>query len=299
MEYRSVFLANPAQVSVRNQQLVIRQGQEISIPMEDISSLMIESQQVTLTSAAIQKLTAYGVTVYFCDEKHLPSALVLTMNRHSRQLKQIQSQIALSLPTKKRMWQSIVQRKIHNQARCLEFLERPRALELHSIADDVRSGDPDNCEAMAAARYFPALFGTGFSRGEECITNAALNYGYAILRGAIARNLVMHGLEPCLGIFHHSELNQFNLADDLIEPFRPLVDLFVATYVDPEETELRPAIKQNLFDLTNFLVRQNQKNYRSITAIGRSVESFVRVIQKKEKTLELPTLVPLKKYHYE
>lgn len=143
MEYRSVFLANPAQLSVRNQQLVIRQGQEVSSPMEDISGLLIESQQVTITSAAMQKLTEYGVTVYFCDEKHLPAALLLPMNRHSRQL------------------------------------------------------------------------------------------------------------------------------------------------------------KQNLFDLTNFLVSQNQKHYRSITAIGRSVESFVRVIQKKEKTLELLTLIPLKKYHYE
>ena len=299
MEYRSIFLANPAQLSVRNQQLVIRQGQEVSIPMEDISGLLIESQQVTITSAAMQNLTEYGVTVYFCDEKHLPAALVLPMNRHSRQLKQIQSQIALSLPAKKRMWQSIVQQKIRNQALCLEFLECPRAVELRSIADDVRSGDPDNYEAIAAARYFPALFGTGFSRGEECVTNAALNYGYAILRGAIARNLVMHGLEPCLGIFHHSELNQFNLADDLIEPFRPLVDLFVATHIDPEETELRPAIKQNLFDLTNFLVSQNQKQYRSITAIGRSVESIVRVMQKRDKELELPTLIPLKKYRYE
>ena len=299
MEYRSIFLANPAQLSVRNQQLVIRQGQEVSIPIEDISGLLIESQQATITSAAMQNLTEYGVTVYFCDEKHLPAALVRPMNRHSRQLKQIQSQIALSLPAKKRMWQSIVQQKIRNQALCLEFLECPRAVELRSIADDVRSGDPDNYEAIAAARYFPALFGTGFSRGEECVTNAALNYGYAILRGAIARNLVMHGLEPCLGIFHHSELNQFNLADDLIEPFRPLVDLFVATHIDPEETELRPAIKQNLFDLTNFLVSQNQKQYRSITAIGRSVESIVCVMQKREKELELPTLIPLKKYRYE
>ena len=125
----------------------------------------------------------------------------------SRQLKQIQSQIVLSLPAKKRLWQSIVQQKIRNQARCLEYLERPRASELHSMANDVRSGDPENYEAMAAARYFPVLFGTGFSRGEECVTNAALNYGYAILRGAIARNLVVHGLEPCRGIFHHSELN--------------------------------------------------------------------------------------------
>ncbi len=120
MEYRSVFLANPAQLSVRNQQLVIRQGQEVSIPMEDISGLLIESQQVTITSAAMQKLTEYGVTVYFCDEKHLPAALLLPMNRHSRQLKQIQSQIVLSLPAKKRLWQSIVQQKIRNQARCLD-----------------------------------------------------------------------------------------------------------------------------------------------------------------------------------
>ena len=166
------------------------------------------------------------------------------------------------------------------------------------MARQVRSGDPDNLEATAAATYFPALFGAGFSRGDDCRINAALNYGYAILRGAVARNLVMYGLEPCLGIFHHNELNQFNLADDLIEPFRPLVDLFVASTVPDDDGDLTPDIKHQLFNLTNYIVQQNGRRYRTITAIGRSVQSFSRSIQDGSP-LDLPELLPLEMYRYE
>ena len=299
MEFRAIFIANQAQLSVRREQLVIRQAQEVTVPMEDITSLLLESQAVTISSAALQKLAEYGVTVYICDEKHLPAALLLPVNRHSRQLKVLKGQIAMTKPVQKRLWQSVVMAKIRNQARCLELLSRPEGGDLLELARSVRSGDPDNCEASAAVQYFPALFGQGFTRDTGCLTNAALNYGYAILRGAVARNLAVHGIEPCLGIFHHSELNQFNLADDLMEPYRPLVDLYVASQVNDEERNLTPKMKQNLFNLTNYMVRQNGKRYRMISAVGRMTESFARVLAQPSSSLELPELIPLESYRYE
>lgn len=299
MEFRAIFIANPAQLSVRREQLVIRQGQEVTVPMEDITSVMLESQAVTVTAAALQKLADYGVTVYLCDEKHLPAALLLPINRHSRQLKVLKGQITMTKPAQKRLWQSVVMAKIRNQAKCLELLGRPESGDLLELARSVRSGDPDNCEATAAAQYFPALFGAGFTRDAGGLTNAALNYGYAILRGAVARNLAVHGIEPCLGIFHHSELNQFNLADDLMEPYRPLVDLYVASHTDGEEGNLTPKLKQNLFNLTNYLVRQGGKRYRVISAVGRMTESFARVLVQETGVLELPELIPLELYRYE
>ncbi len=299
MEFRAIFIANQAYLSVRREQLVIRQAREVTIPMEDITSLLLESQAVTITSAALQKLAGYGVTVYLCDEKHLPAALLLPINRHSRQLKMLKGQIAMTKPTQKRLWQSVTMAKIRNQAKCLELLGRPGSGDLLELSRSVRSGDPDNCEASAAAQYFPALFGEGFTRGMDCLTNAALNYGYAILRGAVARNLVVHGLEPCLGIFHHSELNQFNLADDLMEPYRPLVDLYVASNVCDTDEDLCSELKQQLFNLTNYVLFQNGKRYRMVSAIGRMTESFARVLSQDAAALELPELIPLEPYRYE
>ena len=298
MEFRSIYISHPAQLSVRQNQLVIRQEQEVTVPMEDITSLLIESQSVSLSTAAIQSLSSAGVTVYFCDEKHMPAALVLPMNQHSRQLRLLNRQIALTSAAKNRIWKQVVSCKIANQARCLSLLSKREAEDLKYMAGIVRSGDPDNWEAQAAATYFPALFGHGFTRGDACLTNAMLNYGYAIVRGAVARNLVMHGLEPCLGIFHHSELNQFNLADDLMEPFRPLVDLFTVRYADDSDN-LTPRQKQQLFNLTNYVMLQDGRRYRMITAIGRMVESYSRILQGSGAALSLPELLPLESYRYE
>lgn len=299
MEFRSIFIANPAKLSVKLGQLVIQQEQEFTIPMEDISSLLLESRAISITAAALQELTANGVTVFLCDDAHLPAALALPMNRHSRQHKLLRGQIAMTKPTQKRIWQAVVTAKIANQAQCLHLLGHQEADTLQALSHQVRSGDPDNLEATAAAQYFPVLFGKGFTRGEVCRVNAALNYGYAILRGAVARNLVVRGMEPCLGIFHHSELNQFNLADDLMEPYRPLVDLYVASQVPDDDGPLTPLIKQQLFHLTNYLIEQNGKQFRAITAIGRMTDSFSRMVQGGAGPMELPALLPLQPYRYE
>lgn len=178
-------------------------------------------------------------------------------------------------------------------------MERDAWEVLQELAGKVRSDDSDNREAVAAAVYFPALFGADFSRGSDDPRNAALNYGYAILRGAIARSLLTHGLEPCIGLHHRSELNNFNLADDLIEPFRPLVDLYVAQNISPEEDVLTPQQKAGLFQLTNNLVRQGGKRYRAMLAIDRTCAALAKSVAEQRQLLELPELIPLELHRYE
>ena len=292
MEYRNIFIANPAKLSIQRNQLVIQQEQRFTVPLEDISSILIESRQVTLTAAALSAIAEAGVTAFLCDERHLPSAVVLPTNQYCRQRKLLLAQVTLPKPLQKQLWQQIIKQKIRNQALCLRLLKKQGAETLEALADAVRSGDSDNRESVAAAVYFPALFGEHFSRELDCPQNAALNYGYAILRGCIARNLVVHGLEPCLGLHHCNAQNNFNLADDLIEPYRPLVDLYVSSYVELTG-ELTPKRKQQLFNLTSYLVKQGQRKYRLMTGVGRCCASLASCISEQSKDLELPQLIAL------
>lgn len=160
------------------------------------------------------------------------------------------------------------------------------------------SGDSTNAEASAAAIYFPLLFGKGFKRGLDNIQNAALNYGYAILRGFVARNLVVHGLEPCLGLHHQSELNNFNLADDIIEPFRSIVDLAVAGSDFVGQT-LLPWMKQELFNISNYIMIIDKKRYKVSAAIEQCVISLAQSILSGKNQISLPELIKLEEYRYD
>ncbi len=299
MEFRNIVISNPARLSIKHNQLCIMQEREALIPLEDICSVLLESRQIQISAAALERLAVSGITVFFCDEKHLPSAQLVAMNQFSRQHKMLYAQFEIPRPIQKQLWKCIVQQKINNQAACLRLSGKAGFEELEEMAQTVRSGDVTNVEAQAAAWYFPKLFGQGFTRNDLCLQNAALNYGYAILRGAIARNLVMHGLEPCIGLQHHNQLNSYNLADDLIEPFRPLIDLYVASIPDTDSDELTPAIKRKLFNATNLLMLQNGKKMRVMYAIGRSAASLAKSIVNQENTLELPKLIGLEEGRYE
>ena len=299
MEYRNIFLANPARLSVQREQLVIEQAEKFTVPLEDISAVLIESQQVTLSVHAAAAMAAHGITVFLCDEKHLPCCQLLPINQYCRQRKLLMAQCELGKPLQKQLWQQIVIRKIQNQAQCLRLMRKDVWVELRQMAGKVLSNDSDNREAVAAALYFPALFGSDFSRGSDDPRNAALNYGYAILRAGIARNLVVHGLEPCIGLHHRSELNNFNLADDLIEPFRPIVDLYVAQNFSEEDDVLTPRQKAGLFNLTNYLVKQAGRQYRVMLAIDRTCTALANSITEQRLLLELPELIPLELHRYE
>lgn len=299
MEYRNIFLANPARISVQREQLVIEQAEKFTVPLEDISAVLIESRQILLTAHAAAAFAEHGITVFFCDEKHLPCCQILPVNQYCRQKKLLMAQCEIPKPLKKQLWQKIISQKIKNQATCLRLCGKEKWIDLQQMSEKVLSGDSDNREAVAAAMYFPTLFGTGFSRSSDDPRNAALNYGYAILRGGIARNLVVHGLEPCIGLFHRSELNNFNLADDLIEAYRPVVDLYVAQNFTAEDEVLTPSQKAGLFNITNYLVKHRKKQYRVMLSIDRACTTLASSITEQALLLELPELLPLELHRYE
>ena len=202
-------------------------------------------------------------------------------------------------PAKKRLWQSIVKAKILNQAICLYLTGHTSQAEaLRAMAERVRSGDSENVEAAAAQFYFPVLFGEGFTRGEDNGVNAGLNYGYAVLRGCIARYLAVYGFLPSLGLHHRSTLNAFNLADDLIEPFRPVVDLLTARSITEDE-ELSSPQKRLLFNCLNLDILSGKQHHSVSYAIERLVQSLSRSAERPEAGLLLPTLLETEQHRYE
>ncbi len=299
MAFRSIMIESPAQLTLRDEQLVIRTDREHTIPTEDISALLLENRRSTITTAALARLGQCGCAVFLCDEKHIPCAVLTPFQQHSRALTVLRNQMEATEPLKKRLWQSVVKAKISNQALCLRLAgKESEAQALFSLADRVRSGDSENAEATAAQLYFPALFGEGFTRGEENGYNAALNYGYAILRGCTARTLAVYGFLPSLGIHHRSALNAFNLADDLMEPFRPLVDLLVHSFTDQEE-ELTPERKRALFNCLNLEMLSGGQRHSVSYAIDREIQSLRRAMEEKQPVLTLPALTELKQHSYE
>ncbi|MDD2216159.1 MAG: type II CRISPR-associated endonuclease Cas1 [Eubacteriales bacterium] len=305
MAYRTIIITRNAKIGSKNNQLqvVLEPTEHHSVPIEDINNLMIESEKVQISSHALRELALNGTAVYFCDEQHLPCGILLPLNVHSRQLKILQNQLSVKKPLKKRLWQQIVQQKIINQAECLRFCNKEGHQELYNLSKKVQSGDSTYVEAQAAAKYFRLLFGEDFRRynrrsnTETGIINAALNYGYAIIRGAIARTLVVYGFEPSMGIFHHSETNRFNLADDLLEPFRPIVDLFTAANISGEK--LNPQHKNKLVEILNYEIQSANEKHSVMYSIERMVKSLTATYQNNQGRLILPKLCPLKIHTYE
>lgn len=299
MAFRNVIIQNPAYISVRNNQLIIKTEAEHSLSLEDISAILLESCQSTITTAALSLMGQCGCTVFLCDNKHMPCAVLTPFSAHSRAPSVLKEQISMSPILRKKLWQSIVRAKIINQAKCLELCGINAADEgLYKMADAVKVDDAGNLEAAAARRYFPALFGKNFTRQEDNGINSALNYGYAILRGCIARTLVSYGFICELGLHHKNELNAFNLADDIIEPFRPLVDMlvFVCFDIDGELDSLK---KRHLFNCLNLEILSGKQHHSVSYAIERTVQSLGKSLREKADRLILPELLELKQHSYE
>lgn len=299
MAFRNIIVESPAAISLRREQLIVRTDSEHSVPIEDISALLLESRQTTITTAALSRLGQCGCAVFICDEKHLPCAVLTPYQQHSRGLAVLRMQMSMTEPAKKRLWQSIVKAKILNQAVCLHLTGHASQAEtLRAMAERVRSGDSENVEATAAQLYFPALFGQSFTRGEENGVNAGLNYGYAVLRGCIARHLAVYSFLPSLGLHHRSTLNAFNLADDLIEPFRPVIDLLMSRSIAAED-ELTPPQKRLLFNCLNLDILSGKQHHSVSYAVERLVQSLGRAMERPETKLTLPTLLESEQHRYE
>ena len=293
-------ITQPTKLSVQNRQLKITQDEEWSIPMEDISSIILETPQSSISSKVMSLIADNKIVMYSCDDKHLPNGIFIPFASHSRELKTLKNQLDCSESFKKRCWQKIVVRKILNQAEVLRLCNKKLMSEhLENIANKVNSGDTSNREAIAAKGYFSSLFGNTFNRNYENVYNAALNYGYSIIRGAIARTVVSYGYLPSFGIHHKSELNNYNLVDDFIEPFRPIVDLWVRNNIN-SETIFNKNIRAELLNLLNVDVKIQGKLQSVNNAINVMISSYTTAINQNDyKKLELPELLPIQIHSYE
>lgn len=300
MGYRRLMIENPVDIHVRNAQLVVQKEEVYSFPLEDIDAVLFECNQTKLSVATLSKLAEFGCAVFLCDDKHMPCCVLTPFMQHSRQLGIIKLQLSQTEPQKKRLWQQIIVQKITNQSRCLALAAKADASKtMEHMAASVSSGDSGNVEAVAAAYYFPQLYGQYFNRGDsEDGRNSALNYGYAILRGTIARTLAVYGFIPSIGLHHKSELNAFNLADDLIEPFRPLVDFYVSQHVQSSD-ELIPSIKRDLFDLLSNSIQINGQQQSITNAVELTIQSLLRSMRDTKAALLLPCFDEQKRHHYE
>lgn len=240
---RTLYFGNPAYLSLRDKQLVVKipeveTNAEIAeiikkeavttLPIEDIGVVVLDNKRITITTGVMDALLTNNCALITCDDRSLPVGLLLPLCGNTTQSERFRHQIEASLPLKKQLWQQTVQSKISNQAAVLQTCREVRVDCMRVWAKDVRSGDSDNLEGRAAAYYWKYLFGQhieGFIRDREGIPpNNLLNYGYAILRAIVARALVSSGLLPTLGIHHHNRYNAYCLADDIMEPYRPYVD---------------------------------------------------------------------------
>lgn len=267
---RTLFFGNPAYLSLRNGQLVIKKtdaetNEEITktAPIEDIGVVVLEDRQITITNAALDALVANNCAVITCDDRHIPSGMMLPLEGNTLQSERFRDQIDASLPLKKQLWQQTVQAKIHNQAAVLKKVCNAETGNMMAWEKAVKSGDCDNLEGRAAAYYWKTIFPetNSFTRDREGdAPNNLLNYGYAILRAVVARALVSSGMLPTLGIHHRNRYNAYCLADDIMEPYRPYVDelvvKIVASGIDCDEltTDLKrqllgiPVIEVNIGD---------------------------------------------------
>ena len=294
---RTLYFGQAAYLSLRDGQLLVRlPAEEVSrsIPIEDIGVLILDHQQISITHGLMNALEAYKCALITCSASHMPSGLFLPLDAHSLQSERFQTQIEATLPLKKQLWQQTVRMKIQNQARVLEEVYAQPQGNMLAWVKQVRSGDPDNLEARAAAYYWANLFPSlpKFTRErEESAPNALLNYGYALLRAVVARSLVSVGLLPTLGIHHHNRYNAYCLADDIMEPYRPYVDKFVKEIYEREYPEsLTKDIKHRLLTIMEQDVVIDGITHPLSIATSLTASSLVRCFEGSSKQIDYPAL---------
>lgn len=304
MMKKTLYFGNQCNLSLGLGQLCIAKIDEAenrtvkikSIHIEDIGVVVLDSPRVTITSGAMNALLSNNVAVICCNDKHMPNGLMLPLEGNYIQSEKFKWQIEASEPLKKQLWQQIITAKITNQAEHLKVLGIPDA-RLARLATEVRSGDTDNREAIAAAHYWPKVFTPwlqGFRRDRSGLPpNQLLNYGYAILRAMTARALVESGLLCTLGVFHKNRYNAYALADDLMEPYRPFVDFIVRRLLDAHTSqtlsdELGLDLKKQLLSIATFDVDIDGHSSPLMVAIQRSAQSMAKCFEGSTRKLILP-----------
>ena len=306
---RTLCFSNPAYLSLKNHQMVIKLPEVeksnitkemkkeavTTIPIEDIGVVVLDNQQITLTQGLLAHLLEYNCAVITCDSRHLPIGLQLPLEGNTTQSERFHDQIEASLPLKKQLWQQTIQQKIANQA---AVLNQKRGLEVKNMlrwVNEVKSGDTENIEGKAAAFYWKNMFPDvpDFTRGREGIApNNLLNYGYAILRATMARALVASGLLPTLGIHHHNKYNAYCLADDIMEPYRPYVDalLIDITQKMSHQEEITIGHKQQLLTIPALDVNIAGQRSPLMVAVAQTTASLYKCFSGESRKILYPTM---------
>lgn len=298
-----LYFSSPVKLNIKNNQLRIvfnhddnkNENAEICRPIEDIGIVVIDTPQIVLTSAVLSCLVANGIAILCCDNKHMPAGLMLNLNSNSVQAERFQTQLNVSIPLKKRLWQQTVSSKIYNQAIVLYRLSGKRHVTLTRYMNNVKSGDTDNIEGRAAAYYWKNIWSkdTNFKRsrdGEE--PNSLLNYGYAILRAIVCRALVSSGLHLTLGIFHKNKYNPYCLADDIMEPYRPFVDYKVAEifFSNPDASLEDKNIKRELMAIATEDVVIEGRKRPLMVGVSETTASLYRCYSGELRKIKYPVM---------
>ncbi|PNZ25332.1 CRISPR-associated protein Cas1 [Staphylococcus petrasii] len=297
MSWRIVYVTDVNHMSLNLNSLKIRKGDlETKIPLPDIFALVIEDLTITMTSRLLVELSNYNILVIFCNQKHLPECTLQPISGHFNQYIQMKEQLKWDEGRKSELWRIIVKSKIQNQIECMKYMnvETIRIQKMNELKNSVALFDKNNIEGQAAKYYFNSFFKNFTRDNEELIENAVLNYGYTILNSAIARTIVAKGLIPAIGIHHIGGRNHFNLASDLIEPFRALVDLFLLKH--PPEDYLTKEYRLKIINLLHARVEIDGKMQTVIRAIDIMVQSIIEYFKDGNiQSLKFPNL---KKYHF-
>lgn len=297
MAWKGLHLTQAARLSLADGQCCVKRDDgETRIAIEDLAWIVIDTPHVTLTSTLVSACMDAGVTMIFTDSRHTPSGLALPFHRHHRQgaVARLQAEAKASL--KKRVWQAIVRRKIRNQAAVLMELGKDDAPTLKEIARHVEPGDPENVEARAARFYWGRLFAEYTRDDPNDRRNKLLNYGYAVVRAGVARALVASGLIPAFGLAHDGAANGFNLADDLVEPFRPFVDRLAHKTSDDgtgKDGDLSIEDRRAMAGALLIDARVGSDWMTLLSAAETAAQSLVRAFEEeKADRLVLPELEP-------
>lgn len=290
------FSLHPVRLSISNSLLVIRRDgeQDLSIPCAEIAAILLAHPQISLSQSVLSHLAQAGAIVVACDQRSTPAAMMLPLDAHWIQAARFRQQAALSLPAQKRLWQQVVRAKLVAQSRLLvEATGNHHGLQ--PMAAHVLSGDSSNAEAIAARRYWLKLFDQNRFRrwDQDDPRHHLLNYGYAVLRALVARALCASGLHPAFGIHHSNVMNSFALADDFMEPFRPLVDRAVWLLESSHAPlDLNPENKGVLIQAATARILVENESRTLFDVLSRLTSSFVKVLAAEQKTLWLPTYEP-------
>lgn len=299
---RTLYFGNPAYLSLKNAQLVVKipnaEGDDTvrTIPIEDIGFVILDNPQITITHGTLGALVENNTAVVTCDSRHMPAGLLLPSEGNTTQSERYRNQIEASLPLRKQIWQQTIQAKIRNQAAALEKRRGKEFGNMLAWADDVRSGDSENLEARAAVFYWDNLFAVEIDKfrrdPDGDMPNSMLNYGYAILRAIIARALVGSGLLPTLGVHHRNRYNAYCLADDIMEPYRPYVDLMVCNILDDigMPKEMNRNIKARLLTIPTIDVMIDGKRSPLMIAASQTTASLARCYAGEIRKVSYPEM---------